>query len=107
MQAEINARAQRDSEQANWSQLAARTEPSVFTIVTEAGLGSGWVVRSDVSGSDLVTNFHVVAETLATGFHTIDVVQADPTLQGTGGRTHPTDHPAVVHSHEKPAPIEP
>ena len=60
MQNEINVLTERDSEQADWSQLAGRTEPSVFTISTEAGLGSGWVVRSDVSGSDLVTNFHVV-----------------------------------------------
>src|SRR2546423_8462740 len=107
MQAEINARAQRDAEQANWSQLAARTEPSVFTIVTEAGLGSGWVVRSDVSGSDLVTNFHVVAEALATGFQTVDVVQADRTLKGTVVRTDRTDDLAVVHVQERLAPLKP
>ena len=107
MQSEINVLAQRDSEQANWSQLAARTEPSVFTIVTEAGLGSGWVVRSDVSGSDLVTNFHVVAEAVAMGVQTVDVVQADRTLKGTVVRTDRTDDLAVVHVQERLAPLKP
>ena len=107
MQNEINVLTERDSEQTDWSQLAARTEPSVFTISTEAGLGSGWVVRSDVSGSDLVTNFHVVAEAVAMGEQTVDVVQADRTLKGTVVRTDRTDDLAVVHVRERLAPLKP
>ena len=107
MQNEINVLTERDSEQADWSQLAGRTEPSVFTISTEAGLGSGWVVRSDASGSDLVTNFHVVAEAVATGQQTVDVVQADRTLKGTVVRTDRTDDLAVVHVRERLAPLKP
>src|SRR2546423_8120981 len=76
MQSEINVLAQRDSEQANWSQLAARTEPSVFTIVTEAGLGPGWGVRSAVSGSGPGTNFPAVAGALAPGLPTAPAVHA-------------------------------
>jgi len=107
MQNEINVLTERDSVQTDWSQLAARAEPSVFTISTEAGLGSGWVVRSDASGSDLVTNFHVVAEAVATGQQTVDVVQADRTLKGTVVRTDRTDDLAVVHVRERLAPLKP
>ena len=107
MQSDINALRLRESEQTDWSQLAARAEPSVFTISTEAGLGSGWVVRSDASGSDLVTNFHVVAEALARGAQTVDVVQADRTFQGTVIRTDRTDDLAVVHVRERLAPLKP
>src|SRR5205814_10425643 len=60
-----------------------------------------------VSGSDLVTNFHVVAEALATGFQTVDVVQADRTLKGTVVRTDRTDDLAVVHVQERLAPLKP
>ncbi len=107
MQSEINVLTRREAEQTDWSQLAARTEPSVFTISTEAGLGSGWVVRSDASGSDLVTNFHVVAEAVAMGVQVVDVVQADRTLKGTVVRTDRTDDLAVVHVQERLAPLKP
>ncbi len=107
MQSEINVLTRREAEQTDWSQLAARTEPSVFTISTEAGLGSGWVVRSDASGSDLVTNFHVVAEAVAMGVQAVDVVQADRALKGTVVRTDRTDDLAVVHVQERLAPLKP
>ncbi len=105
MQAEINVLKLHESEPTDWSQLAARVEPSVFTISTEAGLGSGWVVRADAGGSDLVTNYHVVADALAKGTQTVDVVQADRTLQGTVVRTDRTDDLAVVHVRERLAPL--
>jgi putative serine protease PepD len=107
MQNEINVLTARDSEQTDWSQLAARTEPSVFTISTEAGLGSGWVVHSDARGSDLVTNFHVVADAVAMGRQTVDVVQADRTLKGVVVRTDRTDDLAVIHVQERLAPLKP
>jgi putative serine protease PepD len=107
LQVEINVLRLRESEQTDWSQLAARVEPSVFTISTDAGLGSGWVVRSDVSGSDLVTNFHVVADAVASGAQTVDVVQADRTLQGTVVRTDRIDDLAVVHVRERLVPLSP
>ena len=97
MQSEINGLRARESQPTDWPQLAARVEPSVFTISTEAGLGSGWVVRSDASGSDLVTNYHVVADALASGAQSVDVIQADRTLQGTVVRTDRTDDLAIVH----------
>lgn len=101
MQVEINLLRLHAAEQPDWSVLAARVEPSVFTISTDDALGSGWVVRTNASGSDLVTNFHVVAKALASGAVTVDVVQADRTLKGTVVHTDPTDDLALVHVQEK------
>lgn len=107
MQQEINQLRSDPSQQADWSQLAARVEPSVFTISSDAGLGTGWVVRSDASGSDLLTNYHVVAEALASGIETVDVIQADRTLSGTVVHADVTDDLAVVHVQERLAPLHP
>jgi putative serine protease PepD len=107
LQAQINQMRSHGSQQADWSQLAAQVEPSVFTISTDEGLGSGWVVRSDASGSDLVTNYHVVADAIAAGTQRVDVIQADRTLSGTIVRTDRTDDLVVVHVHEKLRPLQP
>lgn len=107
MQSDIDVLKLRESQQTDWSKLAARIEPSVFTISTEAGLGSGWVVRSDGSGSDLVTNYHVVADALGSGAQTVDVIQADRTLRGMVVHTDRTDDLAVVHVQERLAPLKP
>jgi S1-C subfamily serine protease len=105
MQKEISALSVSASEQPDWSGLAARVEPSVFTISTDEGLGSGWVVRSGASGSDLVTNFHVVADAIAAGATVVDVMQADRTLQGTIVRVDRTDDLALVHVKERLTPL--
>ena len=105
MQAEINQLSSHQSQQANWPQLTARIEPSVFTISTHEGLGPGCVVRSDASGSDLVTNYHVVTDALSAGTHSLEVLQADRTLRGTIVRTDPTDDLAVVHVRERLVPL--
>ena len=105
MQNEIDVLDVRARSQTDWPALAAHVEPSVFTISTADGLGSGWVVRSDSSGSDLVTNYHVVAEAIAAGTHSVDVLQADRTMQGTVTATDRTDDLAVVHVREKLTPL--
>ena len=107
LQAQITELQAQTSQQADWSKLAAQVEPSVFTISTDAGLGSGWVVRADASGSDLVTDYHVVADALASGIETVDVIQADRTLKGTIVHTDRTDDLAVVHVTEKLTPLKP
>jgi len=107
LQADINQLRSRTSQQADWSQLAALVEPSVFTISTDAGLGSGWVVRSDAGGSDLLTNYHVVADALASGTQTVDVIQADRTLRGTIVHADSTDDLAVVHVQARLTPLQP
>lgn len=105
MQGEIEKLSARAAGQPDWTVLAARTEPSVFTISTDEGLGSGWVVTSSASGSDLVTNFHVVAEAIAHGATTVNVIQGDRTLAGTIERVDRTDDLALVHVDARLAPL--
>ncbi|HEV2218245.1 MAG TPA: trypsin-like peptidase domain-containing protein [Candidatus Dormibacteraeota bacterium] len=107
LQTEVNELQTKTSQQADWSKLAAQVEPSVFTIATDAGLGSGWVVREDASGSDLVTDYHVVADALASGVKAVDVIQADRTLEGTIVHIDRTDDLALVHVNEKLTPLKP
>src|SRR6266568_1505305 len=84
----------------DWAAVAAQVEPSVVTISTDADLGSGWVAHSDSSGSDIVTNFHVVADAVAAGTKTVEVLQLDKVLSGIIVRTDRTDDLAV--DHEQP-----
>lgn len=86
----------RGSGQTDWTAIAAEVEPSVFTIATDSALGSGWVVRSDAGGSELLTNFHVVEEAWNAGVVTVDVRQADRTMRGTVVRVDRGDDLAVV-----------
>jgi putative serine protease PepD len=81
----------------DWVIIAAGVEPSVVTIETSAGLGSGWVARSDELGSDLITNFHVVAEAWNSGIATVDVRQKDRTMAGTIVKVDRQDDLALVH----------
>lgn len=70
------------SEQPNTAATAKAASRSVFTIVTAQGNGSGFVVRSTGGSADLVTNFHVVAETYLNGGRTVDVARNDLTYTG-------------------------
>jgi putative serine protease PepD len=83
--------------QPDWTAIVRRVEPSVFTIETSVGLGSAWVVHSDSTGSDLVTNFHVVADVWNAGEIKVDVKQGDQTIKGVVSRVDRTDDLAIVH----------
>ena len=89
----------------DWAAVAAQVEPSVVTISTDADLGSGWVAHSDSSGSDIVTNFHVVADAVAAGTKTVDVLRLDQVLSGVIVRTDRADDLAVVHVRERLIPL--
>jgi S1-C subfamily serine protease len=81
----------------DWPAIAALVEPSVVTISTARELGSGWVADSDASGSDLVTNLHVVADAWNAGIDTVDVAIGDTTVKGTITRVDANDDLASVH----------
>ncbi len=83
--------------QPDWGVIAAKVEPSVFIIETDYGLGSGWVARSGQSGSELVTNFHVIADAWNAGVGTGSVRQGDRTVKGIITRVDPSDDLAVIH----------
>jgi S1-C subfamily serine protease len=83
--------------QADWPTIAARIEPSVVVIATRHSLGSAWVAHTDSSGSDLVTNFHVVEDAWSSGTVKVDVRHDDRILTGTIMRVDPSNDLAVVH----------
>lgn len=105
MEAKIDLLDARAGGQPDWAELAAQVEPSVFTIATDRDLGSGWVVRSDAAGSDLLTNFHVVADALASGTHAVQVQRTDQSMDGEVVRVDETDDLAVVHVRTRLAPL--
>jgi putative serine protease PepD len=97
LQLRVNSLEARQRTQTDWTAIVAEVEPSVFTIATDNALGSGWVVRSDSGGSELLTNFHVVEDAWNAGTVTVDVRQADRTMRGTVARVDRGDDLAVVH----------
>ena len=87
--------------QADWTVIASSARPSVLTITTASGLGSAWVAHSGPAGSDLVTNFHVVADGWKAADVTVQVQQGDRTMNGTITRTDQADDLAVIHVAER------
>jgi S1-C subfamily serine protease len=55
--------------------VASRVQPSVYTIATDFGLGSGWVASFDGVHSRFVTNYHVIADAFERGVNTVKVFQ--------------------------------
>ncbi|TMC84428.1 MAG: trypsin-like serine protease [Chloroflexi bacterium] len=101
LQGRVSVLESRSSSQADWSSVAARVEPSVVKIEAGDATGSGWVVRSGASGSELVTNYHVIAESWSAGNSKVDVRQEDRTLKGTIVRVDSNDDLAVIRVSER------
>lgn len=87
----------RTSSQPDWTAVAQAAEPSVVTVETSNGLGSGWVVRSDRFGSDIITNFHVVAAVWQAGDVHVNVRSGDRLVNGTISKIDRPDDLALVH----------
>ena len=87
--------------QIDWTVIVQRVEPSVLTIETSTGLGSAWVAHADSTGSDLVTNFHVVADAWNSGQSEVDVKQGDRTIKGVISRVDQDNDLAIVHVTER------
>jgi S1-C subfamily serine protease len=97
IKAELRLLEARAAAQADWPAIASMVEPSVLTISTNTGLGSAWVVHSDQTGSDLITNFHVVEEGVSAGLVAVDVRQLDRMMKGTIVRVDRNDDLALIH----------
>ena len=97
LQARVKSLEARVGAQTDWSAIAGKVQSSIFTISTKRGLGSGWVARAGAGGSDVVTNFHVVAEAWNAGEVSVQVRQGDRTMEGTIIRVEPGDDLAIVH----------
>jgi putative serine protease PepD len=94
LQAEVNALS---ANEPDWAAVAARLQGSVVTVETDEGLGSGWVAHADASGSQIVTNLHVVADALDRGETNIQVTQFDRTMPADVTRIDRLDDLAVLH----------
>lgn len=102
LQAEVAALRATDPD---WAALVARVQPSVVTVTTDEDLGSGWVVRADRSGSDIVTNYHVVADAVDRGESDFQVTQNDRTMSADLVRTDRLDDLALLHVAEVLRPL--
>lgn len=80
----------------DWAGVAAAVQPSVVTVLTDEDLGSGWVVHADSGGSEIVTNYHVVADAVANHEHDFEVVRSDRTMSADLVRADPLDDLAVL-----------
>src|SRR5260370_7959342 len=58
LRTEVQALQTKVDAQPDWTAIASKVEPSVFTIETTYGLGSGWVARAGPPASDLAPPFH-------------------------------------------------
>jgi putative serine protease PepD len=101
LQARVKSLEARVAVQTDWSAIARDVQSSIFTVSTKRGLGSGWVARAGTGGSDVVTNFHVVAEAWNAGEVSVQVRQGDRTMEGTITRVEPSGDLAIVHIAER------
>jgi len=95
----------RQAVEVDWSAVAALVEPSVVTIGAGDVQGSAWVAHADASGSDLVTNFHVVADAYSSGSATVQVRHRDSVVTGHISRVDRNDDLAVIHIAERLTPL--
>ncbi len=63
-------------------EILAAADASVFTIVTDFGSGSGWVLDSTARRSRLITNFHVIEDVWSSGDSTVSVERDDESWDG-------------------------
>jgi putative serine protease PepD len=76
--------------------VARQVQPSVVTITTPRALGSGFVVQSSDGTSNIVTNFHVVADVWSAGGRTVTVDLRNGSVLGTIARVSEDNDLALV-----------
>jgi putative serine protease PepD len=77
--------------------ISDKVSPSVFTIESGQSLGSSWVASSSQTGSDLVTNFHVVADLYNAGGRTVTVANPSKVMDGTIKSVSVSGDLALIH----------
>ena len=83
-------------DQPDLPKVASAVQPSVFTIRTAGGLGSGFVLRRTPGRSTIVTNFHVVEDAWRTSAREVSVANDERQLQGTVQRVDEDQDLALV-----------
>ena len=105
LQARVSALESEVKVQPDWPLIAAIVAPSVVTIETADALGSGWVFASNSSGSDILTNFHVVDGAWTSGASAVEVLQKDRSMKGQIVRVDTINDLALVHVTEQLTPL--
>jgi putative serine protease PepD len=87
---------QKVDDQPDLARVAASVEPSVFTIKTNDGVGSGFAFTSIGGKTGLVTNYHVLASTWEHRTRTVEVLREDQSMVGTIEKVDPAADLALV-----------
>ena len=85
-----------DAAQVDWPAVAARTAASVVMIESGDSIGSGWVAHAYSKSSEIITNFHVVADAWTNGTADVRVHQLDSVWPGTVVRVDRNDDLAAI-----------
>lgn len=83
--------------------VVKRVSRSVFTVKTDAGLGSGWVIAS--SPTRIVTNYHVVEDNWVNHRTTVSLVQGDQTRSGEIIEVWPDRDLAIIRTADSLTPL--
>ena len=105
LQKKVESLESRQAAEVDWSAVAAQVEPSVVTIDAGDMQGSAWVAHAGAAGSDLITNFHVVAGSYSSGTATVQVRVGDRVVTGAIVRVDRNDDLAVIHISDRLNPL--
>jgi S1-C subfamily serine protease len=83
-------------DQPDLARVAAAVEPSVFTIRTPGGVGSGFAFAKIGNKTGLVTNYHVVASEFERGRRNVSVLRELQDLNGVIEKVDPSADLALV-----------
>jgi putative serine protease PepD len=84
--------------QMNTETVAATADASVFEVEAGDAIGSSWAVAHPSSGgTDLITNFHVIAGVYATGSRSVNLLHKTEEFKATIKRVNKNDDLALLH----------
>jgi putative serine protease PepD len=81
--------------------VAQETLRSVFTVDTTTDLGTAWVIRSASTGSDLITNYHVIGDDYEQGIRSVRLSRGDESFPATITDVDASADLAVIHSTQR------
>ncbi|GAA3457228.1 S1C family serine protease [Dactylosporangium matsuzakiense] len=86
----------------NAAEVAASVRPSVFRVSTKYAIGTGFAIgKSSGGGTNLITNYHVVADAYEKGEKDVSLERTDQRFPGKIVEVHPDKDLAVLHTEEE------
>ncbi|MFI5907446.1 S1C family serine protease [Dactylosporangium sp. NPDC051541] len=85
------------------AEVAATVRPSVFRVTTKYAIGTGFAIGKAPSGggTNLITNYHVVADAYEKGEKDVSLERTDQRFPGKIIEVHPDKDLAVLHTEEE------